>query len=64
MVLVNSQKMFLSQGQIIEGPKKHAEKRSYLNTYKPGRALHCGQNKDLLSSTQFFWNLILRTIRD
>lgn len=38
MVLVNSQKMFLSQGQIIEGPKKHAEKRSYLNTYKPGRA--------------------------
>lgn len=38
MVLVNSQKMFLPQGQIIEGPKKHAEKRSYLNTYKPGRA--------------------------
>lgn len=38
MVLVNSQKMFLSQGQIIEGPQKHPEKRSYLNTYKPGRA--------------------------
>lgn len=62
MVLVNSQKMFLPQGQIVEGPKKHAEKRSYLYTYKPGRPLHCGQNKDLLSSIQLFWNLILRTI--
>lgn len=61
MVLVNSQKMFLSQGQIVEGPKKHTEKRSYLNTYKPGRPLHCGQNKDLLSSIQLFWNLIVRT---
>lgn len=38
MVLVNSQRMFLPQGQIVEGPKKHAEKRSYLYTYKPGRA--------------------------
>lgn len=26
MVLVNSQKMFLSQGQIVEGPKNTLEK--------------------------------------
>lgn len=61
MVLVNSQKMFLSQGQIVEGPKKHAEKRSYLNIYKPGRAFTLWTKQNILSSIQLFWNLILCT---
>lgn len=64
MVLVNSQKMFLPQGQIAEGPKNTLKKDLTYIPINQGGLLHCGQNKDLLSSTQFFWNLILRTIRD